>query len=368
MKSFKEFYLLTEGGNVQIGDVSAERIDLKKYNRDWIVERLFRTLRVINLSFQKDFGLALWNPELFKSKRFLSGSAFHFFDKTIATKEFVKYKNTVGDIDTQVDQAQEQQIQQFLDASTHKKFGYAALVGYKKSAGQFITLWQFENPKINVQIDLELVDFVDRKPTEWSQFSHSSDWKDLKEGIKGVFQKYLLRAFTSKTLREIVLLKGKKETPVKTMSTDLAFSVMKGLRVKIEPVMDPNTGKHMKIDGLLAYKEIPAKRSTYITDLQILFKILFGQEPTPSDLKKFQSFVGGLELANRYFSPKEKETLILAFSHTLFGPGAQGLYRGNPDLDHKEKMAAFTRMVKTLGVSYNSQEIDRMRIEYYKDY
>lgn len=85
MKSFKEFYPLTEGGNVQIGDVSAERIDLKKYNRDWIVERLFRTLRVINLSFQKDFGLALWNPELFKSKGFLSGSAFHFFDKTIAT-------------------------------------------------------------------------------------------------------------------------------------------------------------------------------------------------------------------------------------------------------------------------------------------
>lgn len=365
MITFKEFLIL-EGGNVQIGDISAERIDLKKFNRDWIVERLFRTLKVINLSFQKEFGLPLWNTNLFKSKKFLSGSAFHFFNREIATAEFIKYKNTVGDIDTQVDKALESQIQKFLDSSIDKKYGYASLIGYKKSVGQFITLWGFDNPKINIQIDLELVDFIDGFPTEWSQFSHSSAWEDMRLGIKGVFQKYLLRAFTTKSLREIIILKGKKETPTKILSTDLAFSVTQGLRVKINPVLNPD-GSHMKIDDLLVYKEIPTRESTYTNDLKNIFKILFNTTPTPKDLENFQSFIGGLQLANQYLTIPEKQNLIKGFTYTLFGPGAQSLYRDNPELDNTEKMVALNKMIDVLGVTIDRENINKMRIDYYRN-
>lgn len=364
MLNFRQFIL--EGGNVQIGDVSAERIDLSKIDRSSIVTRINRTLQMVNLQFQKRYGLPLWNKELFASKKFLSGSAFHFFNKAIATPEFVKYKNTVGDIDTQVDKAQEKNIKEFLDSITGQKFGYVTFIGYKSSAGQFITLWQFSQPQINVQIDLELVDFAEGQPTEWSQFSHSSDWADMKEGIKGVFQKYLLRAMTTKTLREIIVLKGKKETPTKVTTTDLAFSVGQGLRVKIAPVMDGD--KHRTMDGLQVYKEIPTKESTYINDLKVMFEVLFGVKPKPVELEMFGSFVGGLQLIKKHFTTAEQKKVVDGFAYTLWGPGGQGLYRGNPELDQREKMAAFMKMVDTLGVGYDENKIDKMRVEYYEKY
>lgn len=364
MLNFKQY--LKEGGNVQIGDVAAERIDLSKIDRTSIVTRINRTLQMVNLQFQKRYGLPLWNKELFASKKFLSGSAFHFFNKAIATPEFVKYKNTVGDIDTQVDKAQEQNIKEFLDSITGKKFGYVSFVGYKSSAGQFITLWAFDQPKINVQIDLELVDFVEGKPTEWSQFSHSSDWADMKEGIKGVFQKYLLRAMTTKTLRDIIVLKGKKETPTKTTSTDLAFSVGQGLRQKLSPVMDGD--KHRMIDGLPVYKEISTKESTYINDLKVMFEVLFGITPKDVELEMFGSFVGGLQLIKKHFSKAEQAKVVDGFAFTLWGPAAQGLYRGNPELDQKEKMAAFMKMLDVFGIQYNEAKFDKMRVEYYEKY
>lgn len=364
MLNFKQY--IKEGGNVQIGEYEAERIDLNKIDRNSIVTRINRTLQMVNLQFQKKYGLPLWNKELFASKKFLSGSAFHFFNKAIATPEFVKYKNTVGDIDTQVDKAQESNIKEFLDSITGQKFGYVTFIGYKSSAGQFITLWQFSQPKINVQIDLELVDFAEGKPTEWSQFSHSSDWADMKEGIKGVFQKYLLRAMTTKTLRDIIILKGKKETPTKVTSTDLAFSVGQGLRVKIAPVMDD--GKHRTIDGLQVYKEIPTKESTYINDLKVMFEVLFGVQPSTLELELFGSYVGGLQLIKKHFSVAEQKKVVDGFAFTLWGPGGQGLYRGNPELDQKEKMAAFMKMIDTLGVGYDENKIDKMRVEYYEKY
>jgi hypothetical protein len=368
MISFKQFIL--EGGNVVIstpkGDVAAERIDLSNIDRDWVVDRLYRTLKVINLSFQKISGLPLWDTELFKSKRFLSGSSFHFFNKAIPSKEFIQFKNKIGDLDTQCDSAQSKNIEEFLNVSTGKKFGYATLVGYKKSADQYITLWQFDKPAQNVQIDLELVDFANGKPTPWSQFSHSSAWEDIKEGIKGVWHKMVLRAVTTKALRDIIILKGKKETPTKVTSTDLAFSVGKGLRVKIEPVMDGN--EHRQQDGLLVYREIPTSKSTYINDLGIMFEVLFGSAPTSGELDKFSSFVGLLELINKYMTPAEKQKVVIGFAHSLWSPGAQGIYRGDPEADHKDKMTAFTKMVSSLKVSYDEAGINKMRVSYYENY
>lgn len=364
MLSFKEF--LAEGGNVQIGEYEAERIDLSKLDRSLMITRINRLLQAINLKFQKTYGIPLWNSQLFKSKKFLSGSAFHFFDKAIPSEVFAKYKKSVGDIDTQVDKAEAANVKEFLNSITGQKFGYATFIGFKESAGQYITLWKFSNPSIALQIDMELVDFVEGKPTEWSEFSHSSAWEDMKEGIKGVFQKYLLRALTTKTLREIIILSGKKETPKKVVSTDLAFSVTQGLRQKLQPVMDGD--KQREMDGLLVFKEIPTKESSYINDLRIMFKILFDKDPNKQDLTQFNSFVGGVQLVKKYFSTNEQKTVILGFAHTLFGPGAQGLYRGNAELDYKEKMIAFKKMVDVLDVSYDEKTIDKMRTTYYENY
>ena len=365
MLTFKDFIkTINEGGNVQIGDQEAERIDLSKISRDDIVPKIGELLNDINTKYKEANGVSLWTGRLFKSKKFLSGSSFHFFNTGIPTPVFKKYKNQVGDIDTKVDKSMAPEVDAFLTANTGKKFKHATLVGFKKSAGQSITLFAFDEPKINIQIDLEYVDFLNGVPTAWSDFSHSSDWNDVMAGIKGVFHKMLLRALTAKTLREIVILKGKKEVPTKVKSTDLAFSVTSGLRIKIEPVVD--NGVHRTIDGLQVYKEIPTTKSTYITELYAMFEVLFGHKPTPSEIKQFGSFIGGCELVKKYFKHNEQATLVLGFANTLWGPGAQGLYRGNQDLDNKEKMIAFNKMVEILGVDFNKAEIEKMHREYYK--
>lgn len=358
-------YILVEGGNVQIGDVSAERIDLTKINREDIVKKLNRTLLVVNLRFQRKYGAPLWNPELFKSKKFLSGSAYHFFNKAIPTKDFVSVKRTVGDVDTQVDKFQEKSIEEFLNSITGEKFAAATFVGFKKSAGQFITLWSFDAPKVNIQIDLELVDFVNGSPTDWSNFSHSSAWEDMTAGVKGVFQKYIIRALTTKSLRDVIILKGKKEVPTKVTTTDLAFSVGQGLRQKLEPVMDGNT--HRKHDGMFVYKEITTAKSSYTTDLKIMFEILFGVTPSKVELEMFGSYVGCLTLAKKYFSKAELLNLQRGFVFTLWGPSAQGLYRGDPTSDQEEKQVAYKKMLDFLDLN-TTNETEVMRVAFYKKY
>lgn len=358
--------IILEGGNVQIGDQEAERIDLSRYDRDEIVPIIQTALASINAAFQKSFKKPLWHPNLLANRKFLSGSSLHFFDlKGIPTKQFVQHKQTVGDIDTQVDKDFAAEAEQFLTAVQGKTLGPATLIGFKKSVEQIITLWSFNNPPMNIQIDLEFVDYDKgtQEPTEWAQFSHSSAWNDIEAGIKGVFHKYLLRALSTPSLRDVIVLSGKKETPKTVKTTDLAFAVTKGLRYKLAPVMD---GKKQRVmDGLKVYKEIPTKESTYQTNLLAICKIFFGANFDENDVDKFWSFVGGLELVQKYFNPEQQAGVILGFAHTLYGPGAQELYRGDPVKDSEDKNAAFDMMVDTLGVNYDKAAIDAMRKQYY---
>lgn len=337
MLSFSQ-YSLNEGGNVRIGDVEATRINLKEVDRKDIVRMLDRSLSAINLHFQRVVGKPLWVRELFKSKQFLSGSSLHFFNRAIPDNVFRTLKPTVGDIDTQIDKNLTNEVKQYLDSIQGKKLGYLTFVGYKTSAGQFITLWTIDKYNLNIQIDLEMVDYEDNKPTSWSSFSHSSSWDDIQANVKGVFHKYILRALTSKSMREITLLKGKKETPTKIMTGDHSFSVALGLRKKLQATETPGV-----------YRELATKDSVYDTDLNSIFKTLFGKEPEGSELKDFESFVGTLKLIKKYFSTKEVENVIFGFGSLLWGKGAQGLVRGDPKEDYETKRVAYDLMLKTLG-------------------
>jgi len=367
MKSFKQFLL--EGGNVQIGDHEAERIDLNKIKRDDILPKITAVLDSINQSFKKHYKIPLWSGELFASKKFLSGSAFHFFNTNIPTQEFKTYKNTVGDIDTKVDKNIAKDVDAFLTANTGKTFSDAKLIGFKKSAGQSITLFAFNEPKINIQIDLEYVDFLNGVPTAWSNFSHSSDWDDIKAGIKGVFHKYMLRALTSKTVRDIVILSGKKEIPKVVKSNSLAFSVQHGLREKIVPVMDGKDQRHL--NGLQVFKEIQPSESSYEKDLVVIFEILFGSVPSKTELKMMDSFTEGLKLVKTHFSHSDQIKFINGFAEILWEKGAQGIYKGkeNAELDKHDKTIAYNMVINTLGnIHPDQKQINTMMHDYYASY
>lgn len=367
MLLFEEFILL-EGGNVVIDNQEATRIDLKKINRTEIVSLLVVGLDSINRAFEKQHGLPLWNEDLFKSKEFLSGSAFHFFNlQKISDSEFAKVKSSVGDIDTQVDGNMNKSIVDFLNSNRGKKFGPLTLIGFKTSAGQHITLWRLDKYGINVQIDLEMVDYgADGKPTPWAQFSHSSAWDDLKVGIKGVAHKYLMQALNARGLHDLVI-KGKtaRSKDKIAKSSIMTFSVTHGLRQRLEPVKDEE-GKHVHVNGLPAYHELSTAESKGNTNLEQIFKAYFGEDPTPQDIKDMSSFVGLEKLIARYYNKQEQVIVVDAFINKLWGQGAQGLYRGDKERDYHEKVVMAKRILNTFGGSLNKYQ--SMIEAYYKSY
>ena len=213
------------------------------------------------------------------------------------------------------------------------------------------------------QIDLELVPYDELGPTTWSKFSHSSDWADLEAGVKGVFHKYLLRAFTTNTLKDRLVQMKTKLKPVK--STDIAFAVTGGMRQKYKPVLDG--GKQKVVDGLPVYTEVPAKDSTYINSAEGMFELIFGKPPVGGEEKLLGSFMGGLQLANKYLDAAHKKLLLDGFVNTLFGQTAQELYKGDPESDKAEKEVALNTMLKALGMKADSS-IEQMKNSFYSSY
>lgn len=361
--------VLNEGGNVEIGGIAAQRLDLNKISRTAAVKTIDKALQVINAAFNKMYKVPLWSPELIKNKEFLSGSAFHFFNIQIPDEQFVKVKPTVGDIDTMVDRKLTEQTKDFLTKATGKKFGPATLLGFKPNPGNdtFVTLWEFAEPPMKVQIDMELVDYKKGNPSEWSKFSHSSAWEDLSVGIKGVFHKYLLRALTHKDAKDrYIQMKTKLK---KVNAADLAFAVTGGVRQKFEPVIDPKTKKPaVADDGLGIYKEIPAGEANYTNDVKGMFTLLIGRKPAKGEEQKLSSFVGVLDLINKSFSPDEKFKIANAFAALLFGPAAQQLYKGDPATDKKEKEIALNKLIQTLSINFDKAQLAKTISDYYNNY
>lgn len=358
--------ILTEGGNANIGGISADRLDLNKVSRKEVVKVIDRALQAINVAFNKLYKTPLWSPELIQSKEFLSGSALHLFDKNIPDDQFTQAKPSVGDIDTMIDKKLAEKVDEFLTNITGKKIGPARLVGYKSNRAQdtLISLWEFQKPPVKVQIDMELVDYKRGAPSEWSKFSHSSSWEDLSAGIKGVFHKYLLRAITHKDSRErYVQLKTKLK---KVTSADLAFAVSGGIRQKFEPVIDPETKEQaVASDGIPIYKKLQPSESEYVTKIKDMFTLLIGHKPVKGEEKALGSFVGLLGLINSNFTPSEKRKIAGKFLELIFGPIAQQLYKNDPELDKKEKEIALNTLVQVLQIEVDRVGIDKIISDYY---
>lgn len=356
------------GGNVIIDDTAADRIELKSINRKAVVKEIDAGLNAISKHFEAEHGLPLWGDALLKSKDFLSGSSLHLFDlRNISDDDFIKHKPTVGDIDTQVDGNMKPLIDKFLkNLPAETKVGPLVYVGAKQSGSQFITLWTVPEFGITVQIDMELVDFHFGKPTPWSSFSHGSAWEDLKLGIKGVFQKYLLRAFQARTAKDVIIqpktLRGKEKVIRKS---ELAFS-LKGLRVRMTPVLN-DIGEQVFKNGMPVYTEIDSTTAEYITDLDVLFASFFRTKGSGAEVAMMGSFAGLVDLMSKYMAKIEQKQVVDGFANVMFAKGAQGLVRGDPKADYNTKMIAFKYIVSKLGIG-RIEDYQPMINEYYKGY
>ena len=377
----REFFkrTLLEGGNLEIDGNQAQQIELKVHNRAYIVPILNTLLHSINDGFAQSQGGPLWSPKVLKSRKYLSGSSLHFFNTDIPDEEFERVKPKVGDIDTQINKSAESHLAQWLDGVKGQVVGNAKFLGYSRGNEQYSSLWELTDPPIKVQIDFEFVDYNEKEePTDWAGFSHSSSWDDLSQGIKGVFHKFLIQAFTKLTTQEFLLRKmvgrgkARAEQDVPTTDNMFSFAVSSkeggGLRPKYEPALDEK-GRPLVIDGMPVMRALPA--SGYEKDIGAIFQSIFGTRVDKKSLQKVLpktwSFTGLLDIMNLVVSPEEKEQILDAFVDKLFAPGAQGLYKGDPQRDLSEKNAALNYALKTLKVT-PPKNLEQMRQDYVKNY
>jgi hypothetical protein len=387
---FTDIRPLLEGGNVEIGDLQANRIDAAQ--RAEVVPIIDAALKAINASFAKSTGAPLWSPALIRSREYLSGSAFHFFNRAeISDAEFRQVKDTVGDIDTQVNRDQKETIGNWLSKlPSGTQLGPARYIGAKPSGEQFITLWQFpdivmtdestgRDVPMNIQIDLELKQFQKGSPSAWSKFSASSAWTDLSLGVKGVFHKYLIQSLAALTERDFLLRKmvgrgkAKTEQDVPTTDTMLSFAVSSaeggGLRVKYEPVTDERTGKPLVTAGLPVLRARPT--TEYEQDIPAIFLQLFGKRFSPKQAKslesKFWSFSGILDVIDLLLNDSEKQKVLAGFIRKTFAPGAQGLYINDPEKDSREKSIALKLMLEKLKIPAPA-DLEQLKQEYKTQY
>jgi hypothetical protein len=372
--------VVSEGGNLSLpGGHDAQQIDLKVHNRSYIVPILDTLLININNSFAKKYKKPLWNPQLLQSKQFLSGSSLHFFNtKGITDQQFVEKKPKVGDIDTQVNKENEQELEQWLSASQGKMVGNAKFLGFQRGNEQFSSLWELQDPPIKVQIDLEFVEFDKDEPTPWSKFSHSSSWDDLNAGVKGVFHKFLIQSLASLSRKDFLLRKAvgrgkaKEIQDVPTTDNMVSFAVSSkeggGLRAKYEPVLGAD-GRPVVSNGMPVMQALPA--TGYEQDIGKIFGSIFGSRLNPKQAaqleSKYWSFTGLVDAMNTLVTPEEKQSVLSAFIDKIFGKGAQGLYKGDPERDSAEKSAALDLMVNKLGVQAPG-DLEQMKQQYKASY
>ena len=351
------------GGNVAFGDKAADRIDLTKISRKEIVNSLTVSLLMVNDAFKKHSGFDLWKETI---GHYLSGSSSAFFDiGSISDAEFKRVKPSVGDIDTQVNGIHEKQIGAFLSSIKGKTFGDLTMIDYKKSVDQFITLWSSKRYGLNVQVDLELVDFDSNgRPTPWSRFSHSSAWDDMLIGIKGIAHKYIFRALTAGTLHNVIIRPKTARGKEKEMLSSIDAFSPKGYRTKLKPVLDER-GEHVYKNGVPVYDEMSVGETGTITDLEIIFEAFFKKTPTKMELQMMNSYLGMVSLIQKYTDKRDVLKVADGMAHLLFGSRAQNMYRNDNDRDLKEKTIILQTLATALHISYNRW--DKMINDYYKE-
>jgi len=339
------------GGNAVINGYSAQPIpNIRK-----VTEPLLRDLKWLLAQFgDHQFHL---HP---------SGSTEYLFNEFLqeySEDGWGSCKETFGDLDFMFDKEDYDRFYNLLKNTLELRDGIVGngfiLLGIQKT-DQIITIWMWNNRVI--QIDFEPAEFVGGSPTEWALFSHNSASDDIERGVKGVFHKHLLRALNAPDVKDVLIKnsKGFKETK----SAEYAMSVT-GLRRKLFPVMVQSKHKnkeHLMVDGKLVYHEVNGKN--WVTDLGIIFSFYFGKDKTHTvNPNRMWSFVSLLEMLKETKGAYDRQLIANGFVNTLWGKGAQKLYRNNDKKDEKEKRIALKILTDIFEIPYTTW--DHIADDYY---
>jgi len=391
----------------------AEKIDLTKVDRSEVVSEITTCLNRIDKEFFIKFGTPLWNDfRVVANGSALNGSSNALFDTSITDTEFLAVKSSVGDIDVTFPEEHMANLWNLLNDLEWVKLSDAlTYLGHKNSnidetkvsnLNQINAVFhiQLGDYKSDIQIDFEKSEYIKSMPTAWTTFSHNSDWDDIKEGYKGVMHKYALINLSraASKIENIAVVTKSQIAKLSTVSsedyklsvengvkkliakastnaayknpTDLAFSVDRGMRHKFVQIFHTD-GVPAQLDGKDVYYEAETADSTYETNLEKMFELIFKVKPQGNDMKLFRSFTGVTTLIKKYLD----EDLITEFFNnhlikkSLFAPFAQGLERNNPEADLEIK----SKMVDKLYVTFPylgkyKDAVDTTIESYYKTY
>jgi hypothetical protein len=384
------------GGNVQIiknnNIIKAEKIPIKdiglrKFQNDF--KEMFKKL---NKLFYNKYKKYLWeNEEILNNGFVFNGSTSFLMDISNLDKEeeLKKLKPFAGDIDITVPQEYKKELFDLLkdleDKWITNKIQYLGNNKTESSIGEQInSLFKYCYKKdicVNSQVDFEFVKYEDNIPGEFEKFGHSSTLTDLREGIKAVFHKYLLRSISyalSKFNDNVIFVSSsancdnweKKISKSKKERHLIKFSITKGLRFAYEPLICD--GKQVEKDGKLVYRELKTDESIYNTNIKDIFEILFGVKPSKNEEVDFWSFVGLVKLIKKYLNKKQQKDVLNRFLELLWDCKenkniAQELERDNTELDYQIKNAAVSYLIKQLKLAIPKEWENKMKC-YYDNY
>lgn len=368
------------GGNVKLETGErAEKISIGKMNSEMFAAykyELYFMLNRFNSMFSYTSGKKLWEnfEELYSSCMMFSGSTRLMFKKPFS--QFALYKPTVGDIDIQVPNELMNALKVFLENNKSSQFGSFKYLGFTNAGMQLNCLFEapdnFKMFSKHIQVDFEGTEFENGKPTLFSSFGHYSSWTDVKAGIKGFANKYLLRALASgiNKIPNCVVLSKKTKKPVKSKPIEniFGFSVDKGFREKLEFNFDENND-YVMIDEKFSLFRIEPKDAVYITDLNIIFEKLFCAYPNENDKYALFSFVKTLNLMKLYCAESNIESVFDDFIELLWGNAAQRIERDNAELDDKIKIAMYNKFIEVFQfLKKKNAKVKAMKRQYYENY
>lgn len=317
--------LLFEGGNaVAENGQTADDINIQDFSKEQYTKfkkDVIEMLVQFNKAFKNFSGEELYSNELLTSFELFSGSSYEFFRRD--RDEFVKHKKTMGDMDMQIDGTKKEKIREFLKSSIGKKFNGFVYQG-AQFGGDFYNIFtvpkEFNPMAKNIQIDFEFVDYDSGRPTEFVRFSKNSSWDDMQVGIKGLAKNVLMSTIYKVVYgSEGVVFQNKKDIPSKAFKSSKVPSMtygFKGSRVKYSPVYD-DSGKHVEFEGKPAFREVSVKDSGTNTNLEEIFKEMFGKYPEGDELRRMYSYVGILGLLNKYLNEEKNQEIYTSFMESI---------------------------------------------------
>lgn len=309
---------INEGGNVSMNGHEAQKMDisvLEDSEYDAFRQDIIKMLAEMNDRLKNDYDITLYkNLGSLKAGKYFSGSTEQFYahDKD----EFVPYKKTLGDIDTQVDSGTKTSLKSALNELVGEKFNGFELVGTKYGADYnnlFVPPSKYHKVSNCIQVDFEFVGMDDAgELTKFDKFNKNSSYIDLKNGIKGLFKiGFISDLFKTKYEMDGVVFQNKKDAPSKAAEGKTLSKFTfgnKGVRQKYNPVMGAD-GKQVKWEGKLAYRINDMVEDGNEKDLEKIFNQLFEADYTDENAELFDSYTGLVQLVSKYWDKTNIERL-----------------------------------------------------------